>query len=403
MTGWHKILGAMLGLWLVAVPVTFGYQSVPLLWSNVICGLLLVFAGPFIPILIYGVVGFWLNLAPLVLWAPDAVCYYNDTIVSLILLCFFIPVSGALKVHPVSPSIPPGLSYNPSSWPQRLPVAILALLAWMISRYLAAYQLGYIDTVWDPFFADGTERVLTSSVSRAFPVADAGLGAFAYTLEMLSVFMGDERRWRTMPWMVLVFGILTVPVSLVSVVLIILQPLVVGAWCTLCLITAVCMLVGIPLAITEVMVTLHYLRGNWKALFRGGECRDARVDPAFISLDGPLLPIFQAMRRGITIPWNLALCAVFGAGFMVIPGYFGFEGILAELDRIFGALIVVVSVIAFANIARSVRWVNILLVIPLLAAPLFDGNRPVVHLGMAMLVVLLSIFPKNCHNTIYQK
>ena len=72
---------------------------------------------------------------------------------------------------------------------------------------------------------------LTSDVSRSFPIPDAGLGAVAYMVEFLMGFIGDKRRWRTMPWMVTFFGILVVPLGVVSVTLIILQPLAVGARC----------------------------------------------------------------------------------------------------------------------------------------------------------------------------
>jgi hypothetical protein len=172
-------------------------------------------------------------------------------------------------------------------------------------------------------------------VSQAFPISDAGLGAFAYTLEMLSAFIGNERRWRTMPWMVLIFGILTVPVSLVSVILIILQPLAVSAWCTLCRATAVCMLFGIPLAINEVLATLRYLRENWPenwiVLFRGGECSAAKVDRHPVTLDGPIFPLLLEMKKWITIPRNLLLCTLLDAGFMALPGIFSFEGYLADI------------------------------------------------------------------------
>jgi hypothetical protein len=102
------------------------------------------------------------------------------------------------------------------------------------------------------FFGLGTVRVLTSDVSRAFPIPDAGLGAVAYMIEFLMGFMGDKVRWRTMPWMVTFFGILVVPLGVVSITLIVLQPLAVGAWCTPCLIAAAAMLVMIALTLDEV-------------------------------------------------------------------------------------------------------------------------------------------------------
>jgi hypothetical protein len=63
---------------------------------------------------------------------------------------------------------------------------------------------------WDPFFGDGTRRVLDSDVSRAWTISDAGLGAVSYMLEALSGLMGGKNRWRTMPWMVPMFGVLGV-------------------------------------------------------------------------------------------------------------------------------------------------------------------------------------------------
>ena len=116
------------------------------------------------------------------------------------------------------PEVPPGWSYNPSAWPQRAPVIALAFLSFLVARYMAAFQLGYIETAWDPFFGNGTERVLTSDVSKAWPISDAGLGAMTYMIEALMGLMGDQRRWRTMPWMVAGFGFVVVPLEQLELV-----------------------------------------------------------------------------------------------------------------------------------------------------------------------------------------
>src|SRR3546814_10568699 len=73
------------------------------------------------------------------------------------------------------PDTPPGWSYNPSAWTQRLPIIFLALIGLLVARYLTAYQLGQISGVWEPFFPglpdepgkNGAEAVITSSVSEA--------------------------------------------------------------------------------------------------------------------------------------------------------------------------------------------------------------------------------------------
>ena len=183
------------------------------------------------------------------------------------------------------PDVPRGWSYNPSSWPQRAPIIALALVGFFLSRQMAAFELGHITTLSDPFFGIGTERVLTSAVSRAFPIPDAGLGAFAYMIEFLMGFMGDKRRWRTMPWMVTFFGILVVPLGVVSIALIILQPLAVGAWCTPCLAAAAAMIVMIALTLDEVVAMLQFLvqargegsrcgaRSGWGEPSRGARLR----------------------------------------------------------------------------------------------------------------------------------
>jgi energy-converting hydrogenase Eha subunit A len=91
-------------------------------------------------------------------------------LVGALVIAFSILVPGmpGMRMLP-RPEIPPGWSYNPSAWLQRAPVIALGLLSFFIARYLGAFQLGYIGQVWDPFFGDGTQRVLTSSVSRAWP------------------------------------------------------------------------------------------------------------------------------------------------------------------------------------------------------------------------------------------
>ncbi|GEO17366.1 vitamin K epoxide reductase family protein [Microvirga aerophila] len=65
-------------------------------------------------------------------------------------------------------------------------------------------------------------------MSKGFPIADAGLGAVTYILDILTGIIGDQRRWRTMPWLVLLFGLLIVPLGAVSVGFIIIQPTVIG-------------------------------------------------------------------------------------------------------------------------------------------------------------------------------
>ena len=164
------------------------------------------------------------------------------------------------------PAIPTGWDFNPSGWLQRLPVIVLAFVGFFISRYLCAYQLGHIDAIWDPFFTgiasdpqNGTEEIITSSFSQAWPVPDAGLGAMTYALEIITGIMGSTRRWRTMPWLVMLFGIMIVPLGAISIFFIIIQPILLGTWCTLCLIAAAAMLIQIPYSLDELVATSEFL------------------------------------------------------------------------------------------------------------------------------------------------
>ncbi|WP_116051128.1 vitamin K epoxide reductase family protein [Amycolatopsis palatopharyngis] len=159
-----------------------------------------------------------------------------------------------------SSAIPPGWRQNPSAWSQRLPIVAVALVGFVIATYLALYQYGVFDTVWEPFFGDGSETVLNSKLSHVLPISDAALGAFGYLADAVSGVIGGRGRWRSMPWIVIVFGIAIGPLGLVSVLLVIAQPVLYGAFCTLCLASAVISLSMIPPAVDEVLASLQHLR-----------------------------------------------------------------------------------------------------------------------------------------------
>lgn len=158
------------------------------------------------------------------------------------------------------PEIPPGWSYNPSSWSQRLPIVGAALAGFAIATYLALFQFNVIATVWEPFFGNGSRKVLTSKLSHVLPIPDAALGAFGYLVDAVSGAIGGTKRWKTMPWIVIVFGVAVGPLGLVSIALVMSQPLVVGAWCTLCLATALISVLMIGPAMDEMLASLQYVK-----------------------------------------------------------------------------------------------------------------------------------------------
>ena len=155
---------------------------------------------------------------------------------------------------------PPGWSYNPSDWSERIPLVVVAMVGFVIAGYLSLFQFRVIQDVWEPFFGDGSRKILNSSVSRILPIPDAALGAFGYLVDAVAGVIGGVKRWKTMPWMVVVFGLFVGPLGLVSVVLVVLQPVMFDAWCTLCLVTAVCSVVMIGPAMDELLASLQYMK-----------------------------------------------------------------------------------------------------------------------------------------------
>jgi uncharacterized membrane protein len=162
----------------------------------------------------------------------------------------------------------PPWKYNPSAWRHRIPICILAGIAFVIAAYMALYQWRLIESVWDPIFGRQSERVLDSEVSekmrRWFRVPDAALGALAYLGDLLFGLAGSTRRWQFRPWLVILFGLDVIPLGLVSAILVLLQGTTVGSWCFLCLVTAAISLLLVALAYDEVWSSLSYLRRVWR-------------------------------------------------------------------------------------------------------------------------------------------
>lgn len=169
-----------------------------------------------------------------------------------------------VTVPPADDDRPPGWHENPSSWRQRLPIVVLALAGVVVAGWLALYQQELTDTVWEPFFPGGTETIVRESgfskFFERFPVGDAALGAFGYFADALTGVIGGTKRWRTMPWIVVIFGVFVGPFGVLSITLVVMQPVLYDAFCTLCLASAVISLAMIGPAVDEVMASLQYLR-----------------------------------------------------------------------------------------------------------------------------------------------
>ena len=162
----------------------------------------------------------------------------------------------------------PPWKHNPSSWRQRIPICILAAIAFLIAAYMSLYQWRLIGDVWDPIFGEQSRLVLDSDVSermrRWFRIPDAAFGAIAYLGDLIFGLAGSTRRWQYRPWLVLLFGLDVIPLGIVSAVLVVMQGAVVGSWCFLCLVTAVISLVLVAISYDEVWSSMLYLRRVWR-------------------------------------------------------------------------------------------------------------------------------------------
>lgn len=406
---WTRFGTIFLGLWLLTSPETFGYLDEISRWSDWICGLLLIFFG-FLSMSrkhsgwIWGgcLVGIWLQFAPLAFWAKEPVIYVNDTLIGVLAIAFCVLVPLRPHELEIGPQIPRGWTYNPSSWQQRVPVIFFAIVGWFVARYLASFQLHYIHYVWDPFFGMGTEKVITSMISQKFPVADAGLGALAYSLEAIMGAKGGVRRWHTMPWIVVIFGILVVPLGFISILLVMLQPIAVGAWCGLCLIIATCMLIMLALTVDEVVAVCQYLRQIknekkpfWRTFFMGSQYTQDSVDTRTPSFSRGPWKFIEAMVWGVRIRWNTLITALIGVWLLFANKIMGYSGFLADNTDVCGALIVVFSIISWAEVTRSARFINMLIALWFaIASFVFHGSSLAIILHsviIAVVVILLSI------------
>ncbi|MEQ8396136.1 NAD-dependent epimerase/dehydratase family protein [Thalassobaculum sp.] len=436
---WVHFFNILLGVWLATSPFVFGtfeeanfrnavlrvteerglwdpaLRSTLTAWSDLVSGLLIVLFGclslsprqqfrwaPWANT----VVGIWLLFAPLVLWTPSAAVYANDTAVGALVIAFAILVPmmpGMSHEGMMDPSdMPPGWTYSPSTYLQRLPIIALGAVGFFIARWLAAYQLGHVDNVWEPFFPgdaarNGTEFIITSDVSKAWPIADGGLGGVSYMFEVLMGVMGGRARWRTMPWMVLLFGIVVVPLGVVSIYFIIIQPIVIGTYCTLCLLAALAMLIMIPYSLDELVAMGQFLilntrRGRpfWRAFFMGDALSGSGIDkrPDF---GAPFASMIASAARGVTIPWTLVASALLGLWLMFSRLVLGTEPPMADSDHLVGALVITVAVSAMAEVARPLRFINVLFGLWLIAAPWLLAGAGALAAALGMIVGILLI------------
>lgn len=416
---WAHFANIGLGTWLLTQPPIINVPEPWLARSEMILGVaLILFASISLSWRaqwarwVCAAIGAIVMALPFLFWTKSSADYLGGTIIGMLIFAFAIctpPEPGPSAAATLTgPEIPPGWNYNPSAWSQRLPIIALAVLGLYISRYLAAYQLGHIPTAWDPFFTgspadprNGTEEIITSWVSEAWPVSDAAVGGYTYLLEILTGVVGSRLRWRTMPWLVVLFGLLIAPLGITSIFFIIIQPILLGTWSFLALVGAAAILVQVPYSLDELLATFQFMKRrvkagrNWLHVFLFGDTDEGKPGTRQDEFDRPPSQIMRDIfAGGVNLPWSLALAALIGLGLLFTRPALGAFGNLADADHLIGSLALTIISIASAEVARPVRFLILPLGAALCVAPFLygaDQTGTIVRIALGLALIGLSI------------
>src|SRR5690606_20916580 len=268
-------------------------------------------------------------------------------------------------------------------WSQRIPIVILAFVGGIMAFYLTLFQWNVVRTIWEPFFAgppgyaNGSARILKSPTSEIFPwpLTDGFLGFLGYVFDAVFGLIGGVKRWRTMPWVVIIFGLLVGPLGAVSIGLVITQPLAYDTFCTLCVGTAIVSVLMIGPAMDEMLASLQYMRlvkqrglPFWKYFWGRGEQEYLHESglpdhPGGGRLEGPEREAVKR-RRGVAIVGQV-IVALVGVYLMFAPWLLDYDGAPEKIDRFIGPLVASFATMAAWEVLRNVRWINLLLAIVL--------------------------------------
>jgi hypothetical protein len=119
------------------------------------------------------------------------------------------------------------------------------------------------------------------------------------------------------------------------------------------------------------------------------------VDEKCLGFSAALMAQSAAAVRGVTVPWTLTAFCLAGAWLMFSRLVLGTWGITANNDHLVGALIITIAVCATAEVARPLRFLNLLLGLWLIAAPWLltgsDASSVWNDIGIEIAVVGLSL------------
>jgi len=122
---------------------------------------------------------------------------------------------------------------------------------------------------------------------------------------------------------------------------------------------------------------LRMTTGRFDALF-GGPPRAPDAPAPADEFDRPPRAVLKAaVFGGVSLPWNLGLAALLGLLLLFTRPLLGADGTPAHAHHVIGSLVLTVVSIAAAEVARPVRFLNLLLGVALAAsALLLQADRP---------------------------
>ncbi len=242
-------------------------------------------------------------------------------------------------------------------------------------------------------------------------MSDAAVGGCTYLLEILTGIVGSRMRWRTMPWLVVLFGLMIAPLGIPSIAFIVIQPILIGTWSTIALIGAVAVLIQIPYSLDELVVTLQFLRRRKRAgrsllrvFFLGdtdespsGPARQAQSEsPADIFDQRPGVVAADMVGGGVGLSRGLGLALVLGLMLFFTRPLLGVEGSVANAHHLIGALVLTVVSLAAAEVARILRLLIVPLGVALAAVPLIwpAGVAAAVFAVVTGLLLIVASLPR---------
>lgn len=99
------------------------------------------------------------------------------------------------------------------------------------------------------------------------------------------------------------------------------------------------------------------------------------------------------MMRGLTFPWTLLSSAIIGLFFLFTRLFLGTTGVIANSDHLVGSLIITVAIIATAEVARPLRFINVLFGLWLMLAPwiISGGSHLAAGVGVLLGIALIML------------